>query len=129
MQLLVGRQEDGAACRIIEHEGRLFCSEGRVQGDSDRSQQQAGNISHRPFGTIFAENGDAIARPNAPRMECPSGAGYASAKVAGRDRQPLSRLAVEQHAVEIAFDRGKENVVQRSDAHCIFRGPDGGDHD
>ena len=45
--------------------------------------------------------------------------GDALAEFAGRDRQPFSRFAVKQHAIEIAFESGEEDVVQRGDTHGV----------
>ena len=45
------------------------------------------------------------------------GSGDVAAEVRGGDGQPLSRLAVEHGAVEIALGGCEENVVQRGKAH------------
>ena len=93
-----------------------------VERNRDRTEQQAGHIGHGPLGPIFAENGDAISG-----LECPRRAACARCgrrfrpNSRERDRQPLSGLAVQHHAVEIALDGGEENVVQSGDAHCVFR--------
>ncbi len=101
------------------------CSGGErgIERDGDCAEQQAGHIGDGPFGPILAEDGDAISGSNAPGMQRARGSGDACAEFARGDWQPLPGIAVQHHAVKIAFDRGEENVVQSGDAHCVFRVP------
>ena len=67
MQLLVRRQEDGAAARVIQDKCSLFRGERGVERNRHGPEQKAGHIGDGPLGTIFAEDGDAISRRESPR--------------------------------------------------------------
>ena len=73
---------------------------------------------------ILAEDGDAVAMANPPRMQGVGGAGDALGEFARADRKPFARVAVEHDAIEIAFDGGEEDVVEGGDGHCVVRVPD-----
>ena len=86
LQLLIGRHENSAATRIFQHECCLFRGQGRVERNRYGAEQQAGHVGDWPFGSIFAENGDAITRSNAPGMQSARRPGYSLTEFPGRDR-------------------------------------------
>ena len=125
VQLLVRRQKNGPAAGVIQDECGLFGRERGVERNGYGPEQQAGHIGDGPLGAVLAEDGDAISGSNAPGMQRVRGSGDALAELAGRDRQPLPGIAIQHDAVQVAFDRGEENIVQSGNAHCVFRAQSG----
>ena len=123
MQLLAGRNEDHPAAGISKSEGGLVRGERGVKRDGNSSEQQAGYVGNRPLGTIFAEEGDAITRLNAPRLKGAGSAGNFLSELTGRNGQPFPGLAIEHGPVEIALDGGEEDIVESGDGHRVVRGP------
>ena len=122
VQLVIRGKKNGAAAGVLQHERALLRRERRIERDGDSAEQQAGHVGDRPFGTILAQDRDTIALADSPVVQRPGGLRDPPAKFVRGDGKPLSRLAVQQHAVEIALDGGEENVVESGNAHRVFRG-------
>src|ERR1700688_3581363 len=118
-QLMFGGKENDAGAGIAESICGLFGSQRRIDGDANGPKQENGEVGGGPLRAILAENGDAISFANAPVRESASGSGHVTAKIRRRYGQPLSHLAIEHGAVKIAFGGGKEDVVQRGQAHGL----------
>ena len=116
-QLMLRGDEEDPGAGIANGISGLLGGQCGVHRHRHRSEQQNGHIGSRPFGAILAENRDAIAFANSPVVQGASRAGDVAAEILGRDGQPLARLTVQHHAVEIAFNDGEENIVQRGQGH------------
>ena len=121
-QMLLRREKNNAAARVVQRKCRLLGRQRGVKRDCDGAEQQAGHIGHGPLRPVFAEDGNAISGSNSPGLQRTRRSGDALAKFARGHRQPLRGLAVQHHAIEVVFDRGEENVVQSGNAHRVYRG-------
>ena len=111
LQLVVGREEDGAASGIAQRKGGLLSGERRVERDGDGSEEQGGHVRNGPLGAVFAEDGDAVAFTNSPVAQRAGDGRDFLAELPGRNGQPLALVAVEHHAVEVALDSLEKDVV------------------
>ena len=69
-QLCLRRYGDDARAGIVEDERSLLGGLRRINRDGNRAQGKDGEVGDCPLGTIFAEDGDAIAFANPPGFQC-----------------------------------------------------------
>ena len=111
-------EKDDAAAGIVELSQRLLRSERGVERNGDGSEQQAGHVGDGPFGTILAEDGDAVALANAPVTQSLCDGRDLTVELIGRDREPIRLKPMEQEPVELAMNDGEENIVEGGEGHC-----------
>ncbi len=123
VQLLIGRNKNHAAAGVVQSKRRLLFRQCRVERDGHGSEQQTGHVNRRPLRPVLAKDRDAISATNSPGVQRAGDAGDILPELARADGQPFSDLAIQLHAVEIAFDGCEKDIVQGGNTHRVVRAP------
>ncbi len=111
-KLCGGGDKGGVGSGVAEEKGNLLAGEGGVDRDGGGADEQDGKVGDGPLGTVFAEDGDAVAVGDALEAERLDYAHDPLVEAGGRDCMPRGVTLVEHDSGLVAIHDLKENVCQ-----------------